>query len=796
MSTDEFEQKCNGESLENRIYSQIRQILSDSENREEIRREFPDPLIPRRNTGYAIDLLMESDPFTNNGTDFNFSKLIAGSEGTLAFITEIKLNLVPLPPRETGVVAAHFSTVNEALRANLIALKYKPGAVEMMDRIILDCTKDSIEHRKNRFFVKGNPGAILMIEFVRDTREEIESTAKAMEQEMRNAGIGFNFPLIFKPETKKVWDLRKAGLGLLSNIPGDAQSVGVIEDTAVNVESLPGYIGEFQEILEKYKLECVIYAHAGSGELHLKPVLNLKKKNDVELFHSIAFEIARLVKKYRGSLSGEHGDGRLRGEFIPFMIGEKNYRLLREIKQTWDPDNIFNPGKITDTPSMTSCLRFEPGTVTRDIKTYFDFSATGGIIRAAEKCNGSADCRKSVLIGGTMCPSFMVTRNEKDTTRARANILREFLNNSNKENPFDHEEIFGVMDLCLSCKACKSECPSGVDMAKLKAEFLQHYYDANSIPLRTRIIANISKINSAGALFPTLTNYLLRSRFTSQVLKKITGFATERSIPGLSGKTLNKWMSSRQVNASGFPNGTVYLFNDEFTKFNDTDIGIKTILLLEKLGYRVIIPSHSESGRTFLSKGLVRKAKKIACRNVSNLHDKITARTPLIGIEPSAFLVFRDEYPELVTKELKVKAFELAKHTLTIDEFLCGESEAGKITPGRFTEKKQHIRLHGHCQQKAIASTVQTKKMLSIPANYTVEEIPSGCCGMEGAFGYEKEHYEISMKIGELILFPEIRKTPDDVVICASGTSCRQQIYDGTGRKALHPVEILFDALL
>jgi len=797
LTTDEFYRKCEGETLENIIYKHIQQILSDTSNQEEIRREFPDPAIHRRNTGYAIDLLLESEPFTGNGIDFNFSGLIAGSEGTLAFITEIKLNLVPVPPGETGVVAAHFTTVNEALHANLIALNYQPGAVELMDRIILDCTKGSIEHSKNRFFVEGDPGAILIIEFARETKEEILEITASMEQAMREACLGYHFPVIFRPDTKKVWDLRKAGLGLLSNIPGDVHSVGFIEDTAVCVDKLPEYISEFQYILEKYNLGCVYYAHVGSGELHLKPMLNLKKKQDVVLFHTIAVEIAKLVKKYRGSLSGEHGDGRLRGEFIPFMVGEKNYRLLREIKTTWDPDNIFNPGKITDTPPMTSFLRLEPDTETKEINTYFDFSPTEGIIRAAEKCNGSADCRKSEIIGGTMCPSYMATRDEKNTTRGRANILREFLNHSNKDNPFDHEEIYEVMDLCLSCKACKSECPSGVDVAKMKAEFLQHYYDANSVPFRTWIIANISKINSIGSHITRIANFFMTHPAASKILKKLAGFAPERNIPPLSVTTLKKWVSHRHNDDNWeYPNGIVYLFNDEFINYNDAETGIKTILLLEKLGYRVIIPYHYESGRAYLSKGLLRKAKRIANRNVSKLHELISEQTPLIGIEPSAIVAFRDEYPELVAGELKSQALHLARYTYFIDEFLCKEAESGKIRPDQFTIVKQHIKLHGHCQQKAIASTQQIKTILTLPVNYTIEEIPSGCCGMAGAFGYEKEHYNISMQIGELVLFPEIRKTADDVIICAPGTSCRHQIFDGTGRRAYHPVEILFNALI
>jgi FAD/FMN-containing dehydrogenase len=470
LGIDEFHNKCEGETLEAAIYKNLRSLLSNYENQQQIRKEFPKKTIERRNTGYAVDVLLDSAPFTAGEPDFNFCKLIAGSEGTLAFITEIKLNVVPLPPKETGLLCVHFNNIDESLRANLIALKYQPTASELIDHFILECTKDNIEQRKNRFFVQGDPGAILVIEFKKNTREEIEAIAKEVESDMRAAGLGFHFPLLFGAETNKIWTLRKAGLGLLSNLPGDDKAVPVIEDTAVDVNDLPAFIADFNVILKKYNLYSVHYAHAGSGEIHLRPIINLKTEEGNQLFRTIAEEIATLVKKYNGSLSGEHGDGRLRGEFIRQMVGEKNYQLLRQIKYSWDPQNIFNPNKIVDTPSMNTMLRYTPGQQTPTFKTIFRYYDQD-VLQHAEQCNGSGDCRKTHLSGGTMCPSFMATRNEKDTTRARANILREFLTHSNKMNRFDHKEIYEVMDLCLSCKGCKSECPSNVDVAKLKAEF-------------------------------------------------------------------------------------------------------------------------------------------------------------------------------------------------------------------------------------------------------------------------------------------------------------------------------------
>jgi FAD/FMN-containing dehydrogenase/Fe-S oxidoreductase len=804
MDTDAFHAKCEGDTLEAKIYKTVRSVLGNYENQQEIRKEFPKKSVERRNTGYAIDELLETAPFTAGQPDFNFCRLIAGSEGTLAFITEIKLHVSPLPPKETGLLCVHFNSIDESLRANIIAMRFRPSASELIDHYILECTKNNIEQNKNRFFVQGDPGAILVIEFCRNTREEIVAMAAEVEAAMRAAGLGYHFPLLFGEDTKKIWTLRKAGLGLLGNLPGDEKAVPVIEDTAVDVNDLPAYIAEFNQILARHHLNAVHYAHAGSGELHLRPIINLKTREGNQLFRTIAEEIATLVKKYDGSLSGEHGDGRLRGEFIKQMVGEKNYALLKQIKQTWDPENIFNPNKIVDTPSMNTMLRYTPGQQTPAFKTIFRYH-NQDVLQHAEQCNGSGDCRKTALSGGTMCPSYMATKNEKDTTRARANILREFLTNSQKLNRFDHKEIYEVMDLCLSCKGCKSECPSNVDVAKLKAEFLQQYYDANGVPFRSRLIANFTVAAKMGALLPGVYNFMMTTPAISNTIKKLSGFATERSMPTLHKTTLQKWFkkhrqeNSKKKDAAGTSKSSsrkVYLFCDEFTNYNDTLIGQKAILLLEKLGYEITIPRHEESGRAWLSKGLIRHAKKIANRNVAAMSKLVTAEMPLIGIEPSAILTFRDEYIDLADDENFEAAKALAKNVFLIDEFIAAEIDKGNISAENFTREKKLIQLHGHCQQKSLSSVTPSVKLLSLPQNYSVQVIPSGCCGMAGSFGYEKEHYDLSMKIGELVLFPAVRSQGDDVIIAAPGTSCRHQVKDGTGRKAMHPVEVLYEALI
>lgn len=798
LSKEQFIEKCKKDNLEGLIYQQINNILSNPEIQKEIRSQFPDPELRRRNTGYAIDYLLESSIYSETETPFNFCKLITGSEGTLCFITEIKLNLIPLPPKENMLVAIHHKTLKEAFKANLIALKHHPVAVELMDHVIIEQTRNNITQRKNRFFIEGEPEALLLVEFAAETVQELNNTADLLEADMRSEGFGYQFPRIYGKDISKVWALRKAGLGILSNIPGDAKPVPVIEDTAVCPKYMPAYMDDFMMMLEKYHLNCVYYAHISTGELHLRPVLNLKDPTDLKLFRNVAFETAKLVKKYRGSLSGEHGDGRLRGEFIPLMLGDKIYQLFREIKQTWDPFGIFNPGKITDTPPMDSSLRYQAGREEPIIDTIFDFSSTQGILKAAEQCNGSGDCRRTSFIGGLMCPSYQASMEESNTTRARANILREFLTHSPKKNRFDHKEIYDSMDLCLSCKGCKSECPSNVDITKYKAEFMQHWYDVHGVSMRSLLIAHISKINRLGSLVPAIFNFTVTNSFTSNLLKKILGFAPQRSIPTLYRMTLKRWIRLQKGKTSGSTaknKGTVYLFIDEFTNYNDTEIGIKAFQLLTGLGYTVRITDHGESGRTYLSKGLIRRAQKIAIQNVLKLKDVISPETPFIGIEPSGILCFRDEYIELVGNELKADAVKLSKSCFLFDEFIALEMDKGNITHDQFTDQKQHIRLHGHCHQKALASTTTTVKMLTLPRNYTVDEIKTGCCGMAGAFGYEKEHYSLSMKVGELKLFPEIKKTPEDILISAPGTSCRHQIKDGTGRKAYHPIEILFGAL-
>ncbi len=799
LSVEEFHAKREQQDLEGKLYQHVWESLSKPEVAEEIRAQFPKAQIHRRNTGYAVDVLLNMQPF-GGSEPFNFCKLLAGSEGTLAILTEIKIHVDDAPPSHIGLICPHFTSLDDSLRGTLIAMKHRPRAVELMDKIIMDCTKGNRMYQQDRFFLEGDPEAVLIIEAGGKDEEEVEQQLQAIQSDLEAAGLGYAYPRVKGPVIKRVWGLRAAGLGLLSNVEGDAKPVAVVEDTAVDLPDLPAYIREFDHMMQEFGQQAVYYAHAGAGELHLRPILNLKQKKDRQLFHDIGEKSARLVKKYQGSLSGEHGDGRVRAEFIPLMIGEKNYALIKQLKQAWDPQNMFNPGKIVDAPPMNTSLRYEEDQPEQQFDTLLDFSDTDGILRAAEKCNGSGDCRKSHLSGGTMCPSYMATRAEKDTTRARANILREILTRSEDENPFAHPDIYEVMDLCLSCKGCASECPSNVNVALLKTEFLHQYHQKYGVPLRAKAIANIGKLNALGALVPGLTNFMLGQKLPSRMLKRLLGVAIDRSLPLLHRYTLRTWFRqnqktlNEQAKRTGLK-GKVYFFNDEFTNFNDVETGVKALKLLAGLGYQIEIPRHEESGRAYLSKGLLREARRMAMYNVEALGERVNEEIPLVGVEPSAILGFRDEYPRLVIPERRDEAKRLGQNALTIEEFLYREMKAGRIGAEHFRENPAQVMLHGHCHQKALSSLTPTQALLGLPENYQVETIPSGCCGMAGSFGYEKEHYELSMQVGELVLFPAVRKADSEVIVAAPGTSCRHQIKDGTGRKALHPVEILYDAL-
>ncbi|RSK38644.1 FAD-binding and (Fe-S)-binding domain-containing protein [Mangrovimonas spongiae] len=790
LSKKEFDVKLQLDTLEGKIYRKIYNQLKSSLVQEQIKNNFPKPEIHRRNTGYAIDELIKSEVFTTSSIPFNMCKLLSGSEGTLAFTTEITLQLQNLPPNKNAMIACHFNSVEDCLNTVETVMTHNLHTCEMMDKTILDLTKHNKTQQKNRQFVQGDPKAILMCELKSDTdvdlNKQIDGLLHSLTKEKSYANV-----VLKDGDIVKAMELRKAGLGLLGNMIGDKKSVACIEDTAVALPDLASYIKAFTQIMTNYQQKAVYYAHAGAGELHLRPILNLKDSHDVSLFRKITTDVAKLVKKHQGSMSGEHGDGIVRAEFIPMMIGEENYTIIKEVKSVFDPNAIFNRGKIVDALPMDENLRYIPDREEPKIETAIDFSASKGILREAEKCNGSGDCRKLPEFGGSMCPSYRATKNEKDTTRARANALREFLTHSNKKNKFNHHELKEVFDLCLSCKACASECPSSVDVASLKAEFQYQYQKANGASLRDKLFAYNNKFNKIASYTPKLTNAIFSNKITSGFVKKLMGISPQRTLPLISTKRLpNK--TKHSINQEFKKH--VYLFVDEFTNHLDTQIGLDTLELLSKLNYKVTMVKHEESGRSFISKGFLDQAKKIANKNVSIFKNLITEKTPLIGIEPSAIYTFKDDYPKLAND--KNNATKIAKHTYLIEEFLNREIQQGHIVSSQFSEDNKTIKIHAHCYQKALGSSSDTFHILNLPKNYNVTVIPSGCCGMAGSFGYEKEHYAISMQIGNQTLFPNIKNTNHDVIISANGTSCRHQILDGTARQALHPVTILNQALI
>jgi len=794
LSPQEFHQKREGSSLEAKIYNELYKELSNPETQEEIRKEFPKPSIHRRNTGYAVDELLHNSIFSENDErEFNLCKLLSGSEGTLAFTTEITLQLDDLPPSFSAMVATHYRTLADSLKDVAPVMQHRLHTCEMMDKVILDCTKNNRAQLANRFFVEGDPAAILMLEVRADNEADLEVQLKELLKTISDSRLSYASPVLYGDDINKAVELRKAGLGLLGNMVGDRKAVACIEDTAVALEDLKDFIGEFSKIMEEYGQEAVYYAHAGAGELHLRPILNLKKSEDVVLFRSITTEVAKLTKKYQGSFSGEHGDGIVRAEFIPLMIGDNNYALLKRVKALFDPNTIFNPGKIVDAFPMDESLRYEVDRKEPFIKTVMDFSDSEGILRATEKCNGSGDCRKSHHMSGAMCPSYQATKNEKDTTRGRANALREFLTKSEKTNRFDHAELKQVFDLCLSCKACASECPSNVDIATLKVEFLYQYQESNGYSMRSKLFAYNTRLNAFSSKMAGLTNAMYKSRTVSGLMKKMAGVAIQRSMPPVFKFDFDKHLEKFKAERTDLSKKRVVLYVDEFVKYLDIEVGKDAIELLCKLGYEVEL-FYAESGRTYLSKGFLKQAKKLVDQNLEKLKPILEENIPIVGLEPSAILSFRDEYQRLHDdKELLAK---LAANAYLIEEFLAAEIKGGHISSDFFTEKERHIKIHGHCHQKALSNQKVTFDMLNLPKNYKVTIIPSGCCGMAGSFGYEKEHYETSMQVGNLKLFPAINKSDASTIIAANGTSCRHQIKDGTKREAKHPVSILREALV
>lgn len=794
LSKLEFKQKLKLNSREGGIYRGINKLLKDPDLKQAVSEHFPKPDIHRRNTGYALDALLDSSIYNATTQKFNLAKLICGSEGTLLFIESITLKLDVLPPKHAVMVAAHFNSITSCLEAVKPVMKLPLFTCEMMDKTILDCTKQSLKYKDYRFFLKGDPAAILMLELRANNPEELNNLQSQLLEVLKLKTKAYANALLEADDIYKAVELRKAGLGLLGSISSDTKAVACIEDTAVSLDDFANYMVDFELIMKKFNQSAVYYAHAGAGELHLRPKLNLKTIKGVEDFKAITSEVAALVKSYQGSFSGEHGDGIVRSGFIKSLVGPKAYESLEAIKDLFDPDQIFNPGKIVHPKPIDENLRYIPNREEPKFDTVLDFSPEGGLLSAAENCNGSGDCRVSTKANQAMCPSYQATKNEKDTTRARANALREFLTQPTRaQEIFNQPELKQVFDLCISCKACKKECPSNVDVASFKTEFLHQYYKNNSRPLTDFILANLSTLYRYTPV--GIHNILVSNKFVSRLLKNFTKVHKNRSLPQLSKVSLRHKINKKYLKIQPVkPLKTIYLFVDEFTNFLDADIGEDAIKLLLALGYHIKFVKHLESGRALISKGFLDKAKTIAEANVATFSELISENTVLVGIEPSAILSFRDEYLRLNNHDKT--STEVAKHCYLIEEFIANEFHSGSINPALFTSAEAKIKIHVHCHQKALSNSKFTFDMLSIPKNYKPTIITSGCCGMAGSFGYEAEHYDVSQQIGELFLFKSLRQTPEDVIVVANGTSCRHQIKDALQMTAQHPVSVLYKALL
>ncbi|MEX2573129.1 MAG: FAD-linked oxidase C-terminal domain-containing protein [Balneolaceae bacterium] len=790
LTGPELEAKCRLDNLEGEIYRGMLRLLK--ENREEIFQSYPHPEIIRRNTGYALDRLCEMDPVTPGGRPFNLAELLCGSEGTLAVTASAVVRLVPLDPHRILVIP-QFKGLTEAMEAAVDAVELEASAVELVDDIILQATRGNIEQKKNRFFLEGDPRCILIIQFDGNDPVKLREKADALASRLENRGLGYTWPVISDEiRMDQVWDLRKAGLGLLMGLSQDSRTPTFVEDTAVRVRNLPAYVADFRKLLEKYDTNCVFYAHASVGELHLRPVIDITTTEGLGKMKAMAEDVAVLVRKYRGSLSGEHGDGRARAPYIEKVLGSRMMPLLKQVKELWDKDHRFNPGKIINAKPIDSNLRFSPGQPKVEPETLFNWRREKGFGNALEQCNGAGTCRKRAESGGTMCPSYHATLEEKDSTRGRANLFRQiFL--SRQQDAFTSAEIKEGLELCLSCKACKSECPANVDMAKMKAEFFHGRHKQMGVPFLSRFFGEPEKFYPLASALSPLSNFFLRRQAVRNVLQEMIGVDARRTLPLFAGQTFRAWF---EENRDRFRRGNrprVALLVDLFTNYHEPGIARSACRVLDRLGYDVLVPGSMVTGRPQISRGLLEKARTICARNLEALHPLVRQGIPVVGLEPSELLTLRDEYPDLCSDGQLEMAEQLAENSWLFEEFLAGHFAKHPEQGRWFYTGRTRVALHGHCHTKALSGNGPLMQVLE-QCGFGVTDMKTGCCGMAGSFGYE--HYDVSMKIGEQILFPAARDTDPSTLICAPGFSCRHQIADGTGRKAFHPAVILDKALL
>ena len=776
LSSDALEGKSQADSLEGRVHREVARLAQ--EHRSEILARYPK--IMRRVSGYNLDEFIKPQPF-------NLSRILVGSEGTLGTVVEAKMRLVP-KPKWTALDVVHFDDDLEALRASQVILETAPYALESTDKMILNLARGNIVQSQRLGFVQGNPSSLLMVEYAGDTEAQVKEQVYKLEEVRKAQHIGYAATLAFKPEeVKAVWGVRKAGLGLLLGTKGDKKPIAFVEDTAVAPAKLPEFIKRFREIITRHDAIAGYYGHCSVGCMHIRPLIDLKEASEMKKMVSIADAISDLVLEFNGAMSGEHGDGLARSHFNQKLFGAVLYEAFRQVKRVFDPKNLMNPGKIVDAPAMTESLKISPRYQTWQPETTLDFTGQGGFARAVEMCSGMGECRKK--LDGTMCPSYMGTLDEEHSTRGRANALRAVLSGKVPKEEFTGKRLHDVMDLCLECKACKAECPSNVDMAKLKYEFLDHYHRVNGLPLRNRLFGGIERLNRIGSQFAPLSNWVVGSGLNRWLMEKLAGIDRRRPLPQFAGVTFEDWFDGRKPEGDG-AKGEVVLFHDTFNNFNTPNVAVATTRLLERLGYHVRLVNKRCCGRPMISKGMLGEAKNNAAWNVDQLAEYAERGVPIVGMEPSCLLTLRDEYPDFLrTNDAKL----VARNSFLLEEFLLQERDTGKVSLS-FGANGRKALLHGHCHQKALVGTVPTVALLK-GVGFEVSEVDSGCCGMAGSFGFEKEHYDLSLTIGNRRLAPAVKSASAEVEIVAPGISCRQQIEHLTGRKAKHTAEVLWEVL-
>ncbi len=773
--------------LEGSLYRELPRLAR--EHAEEIKARFP--RIQRRVSGYNLDELL--------GEEVDLSRLIVGSEGTLAIVTEVRVRLEPLPARR-ALAAVHFGSVVEAAEATVAALVHDPSAIELIDDTIVRRCRESDGYRELANYIEGEPGALLLIEFFGAEEEELATKLDRLEHDFAERGLGYATVTELDPaRQRRMWGVREAGLGLLMSVTGDAKPLAFVEDTAVAPEQLPSFVTQFQEAVSRHGTTAGYYGHASVGCLHIRPMVNVKQSAGVATMEALASEIADLVLKFGGSLSGEHGDGILRGAFIERIFGGTLVQAFRETKRIFDPQGLLNPGKIVDTPPFASNLRISPATENREPRTNLDFSVQGGIARAIELCNGQGTCRKN---DGGMCPSYMVTRDEEHSTRGRANLLRAILAGELPRDELVGERLHDALDLCVECKACANECPSGVDMAKLKYEVLSHYNEHHGVSRRDLLFAHVHRLSKWSSHLAPIANAFSRLWPLRRMVHHFLGVHRDRPLPRLAHRSFRRWFTkhAREIDYSRLaPRGDAVLFDDTFTRFHHPEVGIAATRVLEALGYHVtLVEQLGCCGRPAISKGILDMARRWARRNVDVLEPYARRGVPIVGTEPSCLLTLRDEYPELLRNKAAIK---VAREAVLLDELVARIASeeptaiAALLAKGDMPESAGAVLLHGHCHQKALVGMEPTQSALAA-CGYEPELVESACCGMAGAFGFETEHYGISRAMGARSLFPAVERASIDTPIAVTGVSCRQQIEHFTTRRSLHSAELLARALV